>query len=96
MTTAPYQPAPYTPAPPTNTMAIVGLILSVVGFHLVGAILGHVALGQIKRTGESGRGLALAAVIIGWVLLGLTAVIVVLAILGVLGTAFFATLVATS
>jgi len=37
----------------------------------VGAILGHVALSQIKRTGEQGKGLAVAAVAIGWAITAL-------------------------
>lgn len=60
-------------APPTNTMAIVALVLAFI-VPLVGAILGHVALGQIKRTGESGHGLALAGVIIGWVFTAIAAI----------------------
>jgi Sec-independent protein secretion pathway component TatC len=55
----------------TNTLAIVSLILAFF-VPLVGAILGHVAMGQIKKTGEQGRGIALAAVIIGWVLTALS------------------------
>lgn len=63
-------------APPTNTMAIVAMVLSLVGLvtgvtAIVGAILGHVALGQIKRTGEGGRPLALTAIIAGWIITGL-------------------------
>jgi len=54
----------------TNVLAIIGLVLSIF-FPLVGAIVGHVALAQIKKTGEEGRGLALAAVIVGWTLTGL-------------------------
>lgn len=34
---------------------------------IVGFILGHVALSQIRKTGEDGRGMALAAVKVGWV-----------------------------
>ena len=61
---------PYPPEPPTNVLAIVALATSfVVG--LVGIICGHVALGQIKRTGEKGRGLALAGTIIGYAQFGL-------------------------
>lgn len=62
----------------TNTLAIVALILAIF-FPLIGAILGHVSMGQIKKSGEDGRGLALAAIIVGWVL---TAV-------GILGTVLF-------
>lgn len=54
----------------TNVLAIVALVLAIF-FPLVGAILGHVALSQIKKTGESGRGIALAAVIIGWIVTGI-------------------------
>lgn len=55
----------------TNTLAIVSLILAFF-IPLVGAILGHVAMGQIKKTGEQGRGIALAGVIIGWVFTALS------------------------
>ncbi len=58
-------------APPTNTLAIVALILGFV-VPLGGIICGHLALGQIKRTGESGHGLAMAGTVIGYVLTGLT------------------------
>ena len=69
---------------PTNGMAIASLI--VVFFNsVVGLILGHVALSQIKRSGQAGRGLALAAVIIGWIATGL-AVITVVVYLIILGT----------
>ena len=43
---------------------------------VVGVILGHIALGQIKRTGEKGRGMALAGVIIGWISIGFTALLI--------------------
>ncbi|GAA4771691.1 DUF4190 domain-containing protein [Microbacterium gilvum] len=71
------------PAPAqTNTMAIVSII--VVWFvSLLGIILGHIALSQIKRTGEGGRGIALTAVVAGYILLGLTI------IGGILGAIFF-------
>ena len=39
--------------------------------QIVGIITGHMSLSQIKQTGEGGRGLGLAGVIIGWVTLGL-------------------------
>ena len=55
------------PVQKTNGLAIASLVLSLVGFGFIAAILGHVALGQIKRQNEAGRGLALAGVIIGWV-----------------------------
>ena len=67
----PPQSTPYAtggaPAQRTNTLAIVALILGIV-VPIGGIICGHIALGQIKRTGENGRGLALAGTIIGYVL----------------------------
>ena len=56
-------------APPTNTLAILALVLSFV-VSLGGIICGHIALAQIKRTGEGGRGLAIAGLIIGYVITG--------------------------
>jgi len=41
-------------------------------------ITGHIALGQIKTSGENGRGFALAGVIIGWVSLGLFVLLMIL------------------
>ena len=60
----------------TNPLAIVSLVLSLVAVFIwflgsLGAVIcGHIALSQIKRTGEGGRGLALAGVIIGYIGLG--------------------------
>jgi hypothetical protein len=92
------QPGPYgygygQPSPPgTNGLAIASLVTSAVGLVtclipcLVGAILGHVALGRIKQSGQPGRGLALAGVIIGW--LGTTLLVVLtIAIIVSLSTA---------
>jgi hypothetical protein len=57
----------YTPAPRTNVLAIVAIIL---GFlvPIGGIVTGHIALSQIKKTGEAGHGLALAGTIVGYVL----------------------------
>lgn len=60
-----------TPAQKTNGLAIASFVMSLLGFGFISAIMGHVALGQITRNNEGGRGLALAAVIIGWVATGL-------------------------
>lgn len=62
-----YNPYAVTNAPATNVLAIVSLITSIIGLSIVGIITGHVALGQIRRTGETGHGIALAGTIIGYV-----------------------------
>ncbi len=64
-------PTPYTapaaaPARPTNVLSIIALIAAFV-IPLAGIIVGFIALGQIKKTGEGGHGLALAGVILGFV-----------------------------
>ncbi len=70
MTTTPPPPAPpYLPpaGARTNTLSIVALILGIL-IPIGGIVTGHIALSQIKRTGEAGHGLALAGTIIGYVL----------------------------
>jgi hypothetical protein len=57
-----FQPVPQNK---TNTMAIVGFVLSLVCCGFVGAVLSGIALGQINRTGENGKGLAIAGMVIG-------------------------------
>ena len=62
-----YGPPPgYPPAygRPTNTMAILSLVLAFV-FAPAGLILGIIARKQIRQTGEDGAGLALAGIIVG-------------------------------
>ena len=75
----PAGPPVYVAVAPTNGMAIAALIMVFV-FFPVGIVLGHVARGQIKRTGEGGKGLATAALIIGYLQIALT-----VAVIGVAG-----------
>lgn len=71
----PAQPYPYAyaPEPRTNVLAIISLVSAFV-VSIAAVITGHIALSQIKRTGESGRGMALAGLIIGYVGVAITAV----------------------
>jgi hypothetical protein len=50
--------------PSRNRYAIASLALSVCGGTVISLVLGIVALGKIKRTGEKGRGLAIAGIVI--------------------------------
>ena len=73
-----YPSYPYAPARPTEGLAIASLVVSCAGvlglclwgigglLGIVGAILGHVARHRIRSTGAAGAGLALAGVIVGW------------------------------
>jgi Domain of unknown function (DUF4190) len=69
-------PAPYGPQN-TNTLAVVALVLGLVGVSLGGVICGHLALGQIRRTGEQGSGMANAGLVLGYAGLVLIVVVVV-------------------
>lgn len=67
-------PAPVPGAPQrTNTVAIVALVLGFV-FPIGGIVAGSVALAQVKRTGEKGRGLAIGGIVAGAVVMVLTVI----------------------
>jgi hypothetical protein len=55
----------------TNSLAISSLVVSLLCCAPLGVIFGHMALSQINRTGEGGRGLAVAGLVIGYVGCGL-------------------------
>ncbi|AMT95529.1 hypothetical protein A2T55_13590 [Brevibacterium linens] len=73
-----------------SMIPFIGVIFSVIAMFLwiapvLAVIFGHIGLGQIKRTGEEGRGQAIAGLIIGYVTiaLGLIMAIVMIGILGI-------------
>lgn len=51
-------------------MAVASLVLSLLWLCWIGSIaaviLGHIALSQIKRTGQAGRGIAIAGLVLGY------------------------------
>ncbi|WP_164842355.1 DUF4190 domain-containing protein [Actinoplanes solisilvae] len=70
-----YAPPPPPPATGTNGFAIAALILGILGGGLLGIIFGIVALVQIKKRPQGGRGLAIAGLVISgvWLLVYLVA-----------------------
>lgn len=55
-----------------NTLAVVSAATAATGFGAVAAVItGHVALSQIKRSGQSGRGWAIAGIAAGYTVIGL-------------------------
>ncbi|MEU3173410.1 MULTISPECIES: DUF4190 domain-containing protein [unclassified Streptomyces] len=80
---APYAPPPFPqnpyglrPPPRFNGLAIASLVLGLLWFvPVVGLVLGIVALGQIRRRGEQGRGMAIGGIVmssvslVAWVVL---------------------------
>jgi hypothetical protein len=86
-----YPPPPLGGYPPaaagTNSMAIASLVCSLLGWlcgigPILGIVFGILALGKIKETGEGGRGLAIAGIAIGGVLVAFG---IVFGILGAIG-----------
>jgi hypothetical protein len=70
----------------TNGLAIAALCCGI-GFVIAGpfasipaVILGFMSLGQIQRTGEDGRGMAMTGVVLGFVGIALTLLIVIFVI----------------
>lgn len=72
-----YQPPGYYPsmvpiAVPTNGLAVGSLVCGILEFFTLGVaaipavILGHMARGQIRRTGERGDGMAITGLVLGW------------------------------
>lgn len=79
---------PYAAAPEqrTNVLAIISLVLAFV--VSIGAVIcGHIALSQIKRTGENGRGLAIAGLVLGYlgIAAGVIAMIVFFSLFAIAG-----------
>ena len=79
----PYAGAGYQAPTPTNTLAIVSLVLAILGLtflpllaSICAVVCGHISRGQIKRTGEGGSGLATAGLVIGYVSIALFVIIV--------------------
>ena len=77
-----------TPGPPTNTMAVVALISGICGAtvvpfigSIVAIITGHMARKQIATTGEQGSGMAVAGLVLGYVVVGLTVLGILFAVL---------------
>jgi hypothetical protein len=71
----------------TNTLAIISLVASIAGIvilwgigSIVGVICGHISLSQIKKTGEQGRGMAVAGLIVGYIGIALAIIGTIIAI----------------
>jgi hypothetical protein len=59
------------PARKTNPLAIVSLVLGIIWIFWLGSIaaliFGYVSLSQIRSRNQSGRGLAIAGIVLGWI-----------------------------
>ncbi|MBT2206974.1 MULTISPECIES: DUF4190 domain-containing protein [Actinomadura] len=78
--------------PRNNGMAVASMVLGIIGvltcggvvFSAAAVIFGHVAHGQIKRTGEAGGGMATTGLVLGYIfaVLGLLYWIVIVGFYG--------------
>jgi hypothetical protein len=92
------QPGYYAVGKPTNTLAIVSLIFGIGSYvvlpfigGIVAVVTGHMARGQIRRTGEGGGGMALAGLILGYahIVLALITIAVILVVVAIAGYSIF-------
>ena len=85
----PAAPPVVAPTDRVNNLALASLVCGLAQFAigplgtLPAIILGHMARGQIKRTGERGAGLALAGLLLGWgaVVLGIFIAVMAVAVI---------------
>ncbi|HEX4443162.1 MAG TPA: DUF4190 domain-containing protein [Galbitalea sp.] len=81
-----YVPQPVYVAAPyygrrTNGFAVASLIFGLLGGSVFAIIFGHVALGQIRRTGEGGSGMATVGLVFGYLwLIGVIIYVIVVAV----------------
>lgn len=85
---------------PTNGLAVGSLIASIVGLvttclcgigvigAIIGVVMGPMARNQIRQSGgqQTGDGLALGGIIVGWIAIGLTALWIAFFLFGMLGS----------
>ncbi|NEK60631.1 DUF4190 domain-containing protein [Geodermatophilus sabuli] len=80
----PYGPPygyPYPPPQRTNGLAIASMVLGILWLYWIGSILalvfGYVAKNQIRERGDAGGGMATAGIVLGWVGVGVFALVLV-------------------
>jgi Domain of unknown function (DUF4190) len=88
---APRYGQPYYGGPPpqqrtTNGFAITSMVLGILWIWWIGSILalifGYIARKQIRQNNQSGDGMAIAGIVLGWIGVGIFAVVVLLAVVG--------------
>ncbi|MCJ1686101.1 DUF4190 domain-containing protein [Rathayibacter sp. VKM Ac-2927] len=57
------------PRPPLNGLAVAALICGILGLAPAAIVLGHVGFAQARRSGQRGRGLAIAGFLLGYLAL---------------------------
>ena len=77
---------PYPPPQRTNGLAIASMVLGILWLYWIGSILalvfGYIARKQIRERGEAGGGMATAGIVLGWIGVGILALVFVVGIAG--------------
>jgi hypothetical protein len=82
------------PPSTTNGFAIASLVLGIVWIYWIGSILalifGYIAKSQIERSNgrQSGKGLAIAGIVLGWIGVGVLALLIALVVAGASSSRF--------
>jgi hypothetical protein len=75
---------PYAPPQRTNGMAIASMVLGILWLYWIGSILalvfGYMARNQIRERGEAGSGMATAGIVLGWIGVGIFALLALVGI----------------
>ena len=68
----------------TNGMAIASMVLGILWLYWIGSILalvfGYIARKQIRERGDSGDGMAIAGIVLGWIGVGVLVIAIVVGI----------------
>ena len=87
-------PPTYQAAPQTNGMAIASMVLGILWLYWIGSVLalvfGYIAKRQIDESQgtQTGRGMAIAGIVLGWIGIGFIAVALFLGLLFATGSGF--------
>lgn len=77
------QPVYYVRPTKTNGLAVASMVLGIVWAFYIGSILavifGHIALKQIDQRGDSGKGMAIAGLVLGYIGVGVCALLFLVA-----------------
>jgi Domain of unknown function (DUF4190) len=69
----------------TDGLAIASMVLGIVWVWWIGSILavifGHIALRRIAREGKAGRGMAIAGLVLGYVGVGILALLIIVGVI---------------
>jgi hypothetical protein len=83
-----YPPAYYQhqQARTVNGLAIASMVLGIIWIYWIGSILalifGYIARNQIRERNQSGGGMAIAGIVLGWIGVGTLCLVILLAIIG--------------